>query len=120
MSISALAHVPNSAVKVPVWFSAPLESQHLNESQVQQLYEHYLLLERWNQKINLTTIQSDQELVERHYAESIFFGRHFPQVPSSLVDIGSGAGFPGIPLAVLMPECSVTLVESIQKKAVFL
>jgi len=69
--------------------------------------------------MNLTTVQSGEETVTRHYCESIFFGSHLPPA-DSIVDIGSGAGFPGVPLAIMNPSGAVTLVESHQRKAVFL
>jgi 16S rRNA (guanine527-N7)-methyltransferase len=61
-----------------------------------------------------------EEAVERHYCESLFLGTHLPQGSLRIADIGSGAGFPGLPTAVLRPDCSVTLIESHQRKAVFL
>ena len=70
--------------------------------------------------MNLTTVKSGEETVTRHYCESLFFGSHLPGEPRSVVDIGSGAGFPGVPIAILKPSCAVTLVESHQRKAVFL
>jgi len=84
------------------------------------LEAHYELLLRWNKTINLTTIKELEAIVERHYCESIFLGSHLPANPVSIADIGSGAGFPGIPVAVLRPDCMVTLIESHQRKAVFL
>src|ERR1700738_4164741 len=73
---------------------------------------------RWNQSINLTTVTDPAEAVERHYGESLLLAEHL--TAGRVVDIGSGAGFPGIPVAVVRPECHVTLVESHQRKAVFL
>jgi len=72
--------------------------------------------------MNLTTVKPGPEMVIRHYCESLFFAAHFPasQEPISVVDMGSGAGFPGVPIAVLRPSWHVNLVESNQKKAVFL
>jgi 16S rRNA (guanine527-N7)-methyltransferase len=84
------------------------------------LEAHWELLERWNRKLNLTTISHLEEAVERHYAESLFLGMHLPVGPLRVVDIGSGPGFPGFPVGVLRPDCSVTLIESHQRKAVFL
>ena len=78
-------------------------------------------LERWNKKMNLTSVQPGKETVLRHYCESLFFGSHLASESiDSIADIGSGAGFPGVPIAILKPECNVTLVESNQRKAVFL
>src|SRR5580692_1147128 len=70
--------------------------------------------------MNLTTITSLEEAVERHYCESLFLGAHLPAGSLHVVDVGSGAGFPGFPVAILRPDCTVALVESHQRKAVFL
>ena len=92
----------------------------LSGEQMQALEAHYRLLERWNRSLNLTTIERLEDVVLRHYAESLFVGRFLEPSPQRIVDIGSGAGFPGFPLAILRPDCTVTLVESHQRKAVFL
>ena len=70
--------------------------------------------------MNLTAVQSPEEIVERHYCEALFLAAHLPPGSASVADIGSGAGFPGFPAAVLRPELTVTLIESHQRKAVFL
>lgn len=90
----------------------------LNVQQTQALEAHYNLLLRWNRVVNLTTVTSLDEAVERHYCESLFLGIRLPA--GTVADIGSGAGFPGIPVAILRPDCSVTLIESHSRKAVFL
>jgi 16S rRNA (guanine(527)-N(7))-methyltransferase RsmG len=59
-------------------------------------------------------------MVIRHYCESLFFGSHLPDGSLSVADVGSGAGFPGVPIAILNPSWRVTLIESNQRKAVFL
>jgi len=92
----------------------------LSTFQVAQLEKHFELLKRWNQKLNLTSVQGIEEIVERHYCESLFLAKHLPSGTLRLADIGSGAGFPGFPVAVLRPECSVTLIDSHQRKGVFL
>ena len=92
----------------------------LSPGQVEALEAHYRLLLRWNRTLNLTSIRKIEEAVERHYCESLFLGTHLPQDLLRIADIGSGAGFPGFPIAVLRPDCSVTLIESHQRKAVFL
>ena len=92
----------------------------LSAGQVEALEAHYQLLLRWNRTLNLTSIKRMEEAVERHYCESLFLGTHLPQGHLRIADIGSGAGFPGFPTAVLRPDCSVTLIESHQRKAVFL
>lgn len=92
----------------------------LSAAQIELLEAHYELLVRWNKTLNLTRIEDFEEVVERHYAESLFLAAHIPKGPQRIVDIGSGPGFPGIPLGIVRPDCSVTLVESHQRKAVFL
>jgi 16S rRNA (guanine527-N7)-methyltransferase len=92
----------------------------LSREQVSLLYEHWSLLTRWNRALNLTTVTSLEESVLRHYCESLFVGLHVPVEPVSVLDVGSGAGFPGIPMAILRPDCTFTLAESHQRKAVFL
>src|SRR6266404_7140717 len=92
----------------------------LSEHQLSLLEQHYELLIRWNRKINLTRITTLREAVKYHYCESLYLARSLPQRPLKIVDIGSGAGFPGIPIAIYRPDCSLDLVESHQRKAVFL
>ena len=92
----------------------------LSQRQVAALEAHYDLLLRWNKTLNLTTITSLEEAVERHYCESLFLGAQLPAGNLRVVDVGSGAGFPGFPVGILRPDCSVALVESHQRKAVFL
>jgi 16S rRNA (guanine527-N7)-methyltransferase len=92
----------------------------LSQAQIAALEAHYELLVRWNKTVNLTTITSLEEVVERHYCESLFLGAHLPAGNLRVVDVGSGAGFPGFPVAILRPDCTVALVESHQRKAVFL
>jgi 16S rRNA (guanine(527)-N(7))-methyltransferase RsmG len=93
----------------------------LTDTQISQLERHYDLMTRWNQRMNLTSIRTVEEAITRHYCESLIVGSHLclPE-GSSIVDVGTGAGFPGIPIAILHPEFQVSLVESHQRKAVFL
>lgn len=92
----------------------------LSADQVHQLEKHYDLLLKWNRVLNLTNLQGVEEIVERHYCESIFLAVHLPVGALTLADVGSGAGFPGIPIATVRPECRVSLIESHQRKSVFL
>ena len=87
--------------------------------QFDRLCGHFRLLERWNKRINLTRISDPAEAARRHYGESAHLHRELPDA-ASFVDVGSGAGFPGLPIATLRPSSSITLVESIRKKAEFL
>jgi 16S rRNA (guanine527-N7)-methyltransferase len=108
-------------VSTPDWFSELLPAE-LNQQQIDQLFQHYELLIRWNQRMNLTTVKPGPETVIRHYGESLFFAAKLPAQENeiSVIDAGSGAGFPGIPMAILKPGWTVLLVESNQRKGVFL
>jgi|SRR5579871_266505 len=92
----------------------------LTPEQVAALQAHYELLLRWNQRLNLTRVDSLEQAVERHYCESLFLAKHLGLIPLRICDIGSGAGFPGIPIAIARPDCTITLIESHKRKAVFL
>ena len=78
------------------------------------------LLIRWNAKLNLTAIRDPKEILRRHFVECIFAARMISETVATLLDFGSGAGFPGIPIAICRPETAVTLAESQSKKAAFL
>ncbi len=103
----------------------------------QSLFESILtyidILIRWNARINLTAIRDPEEIVTRHFGESLFAARHlFPkhvgtdafvrptEQSTAVADLGSGAGFPGIPIKLWAPDISLTLIESNHKKATFL
>jgi 16S rRNA (guanine527-N7)-methyltransferase len=78
------------------------------------------LLLKWNARTNLTAIRDPEEIVRRHFGESLFAAQHLDPGTPSLLDFGSGAGFPGLPIALLRPDIQVTLAESQNKKATFL
>jgi 16S rRNA (guanine527-N7)-methyltransferase len=84
-------------------------------------FEVYLsLFVRWSAKINLTSVRDEEGILSRHLIESIACARALPTGISTLLDLGSGGGFPGIPIALCRPEIAVTLAESQGKKAAFL
>jgi 16S rRNA (guanine527-N7)-methyltransferase len=86
-------------------------------------FDAYLeLLLKWNSKLSLTAIREPERIVRRHFVECIQCAQVVPALPegSTLLDFGSGAGFPGIPIAICRPEVRVTLAESQGKKAAFL
>jgi len=84
-------------------------------------FEDYLaLILRWNARVNLTAIRDEEGILKRHFVESIACAQALPAGIDSLLDFGSGAGFPGIPIAICRPEIAVTLAESQNKKAAFL
>ncbi|MBW8749089.1 MAG: 16S rRNA (guanine(527)-N(7))-methyltransferase RsmG [Acidobacteria bacterium] len=78
------------------------------------------LLLKWNARTNLTAIRQPEEMVRRHFGESLFAGGLVPEGAGTMLDLGSGGGFPGIPIQILRPEIAVTLAESQGKKAAFL
>jgi len=92
----------------------------LSDWQVARLRQHYELLTRWNRVLSLTSVRTLEEAVERHYCECLFAACHLPEDAPSIADIGSGAGFPGIPIAIMRQCCPVVLIESHQRKAAFL
>lgn len=92
----------------------------VSKGQLAQFRIHYDLLLRWNQKTNLTAIREPEAILRRHFVESAYLTKVIKFGPGTLVDVGSGAGFPGIPVKVLCPQTKVILVESVQKKAAFL
>lgn len=92
----------------------------VSPEQAGELHRHYSLLVRWNRVLNLTSVERLADAVVRHYCESLFVAAHLPPEAVSVLDVGSGAGFPGIPVAVLRQDCAVTLAESHRRKAVFL
>src|SRR4051812_208138 len=97
----------------------------LASSQLAQISTYMEVLLRWNAKMNLTAVREPERIVTRHFGESLFLARHIAKQgiaksAEKVVDVGSGAGFPGIPLKIALPEISLTLVEAHQRKAVFL
>jgi len=99
---------------------APAFGLTLNERVTETLVEHYLMLLKWNQKIDLTSVVDPVEAARFHYLESLYATQFLvPQVQTA-VDIGSGAGFPGFPLAMSKPNLRVVLIESQSRKSTFL
>lgn len=85
-----------------------------------QLSAYLTLLLKWNARTNLTAIREPREIVLRHFADSLFCARHVDPTGQTLLDFGSGGGFPGIPIALSRPQLRVTLAESQNRKAAFL
>ena len=102
----------------------------LSARQISQLATHFSLLLRWNQKINLTSLRRPEEIATRHFEESLFLTK-LVKLESGLlsgasaqegllVDVGSGAGFPGLPIKIACPSLAVVLLEPNKKKSAFL
>jgi len=93
---------------------------HASPAQLEQFRSHFDLLIRWNARTNLTSVRDPEGILRRHLAESAYLTKVLPLGRGTLVDIGSGAGFPGIPVKILSPQTKVVLVEAVQKKVAFL
>jgi 16S rRNA (guanine527-N7)-methyltransferase len=93
---------------------------HLTDKQVLQIQQYTKILWVWNDKVNLTAIRDPLEILYRHFCESMFGATLLPVENCRLADVGSGGGFPGIPLKILRPDLHVFLVESNVKKATFM
>jgi 16S rRNA (guanine527-N7)-methyltransferase len=92
----------------------------VNETQVAQIQEYIKLLLAWNEKVNLTAIRDPLDILHRHFCESMFPAKLVDLDGCRIADIGTGGGFPGLPLKILLPHAQIALVESSIKKAAFL
>jgi 16S rRNA (guanine527-N7)-methyltransferase len=100
-----------------------IEPVSLSDSQLEAIQAYLDTLLRWNAKLNLTAIRDPEEIITRHFGESLFAARQlFPNADSheTAIDVGSGAGFPGLPLKLWSSSLDLTLIESNQRKATFL
>ena len=96
----------------------------LTEEQLKKFYRYFELLEEKNKVMNLTAITEEREVVTKHFVDSLSLTRVFPELESgrefSVIDVGTGAGFPGIPLKIVYPNLQVTLLDSLKKRVCFL
>jgi len=94
----------------------------LDEMRLCAISKYIDLLMKWNARVNLTAVRKPEEIVPRHFGESFFAAQYAlsKRPANNVIDVGSGAGFPGVPFAMLAPDIFVTLIESNQKKATFL
>lgn len=91
----------------------------LSEIQLKQFYNYMNLLIEWNKKINLTAITEPDEIILKHFVDSLTISKYIPD-GTKLVDVGTGAGFPGIPLKIYRQDIEITLLDSLQKRINFL
>ena len=91
-----------------------------SDDQISKIRAYTLLLLRWNRSVGLTSITDPVEIVGRHFGESMYGSRLLPMENCRLVDIGTGAGFPGLALKIACPGIQLTLIESNKKKCAFL
>ncbi len=91
----------------------------LCEQQLKQFETYANLLDEWNNKINLTAITEPHEVALKHFVDSLY-GIKFISSAKSIIDVGTGAGFPGLPIKIAVPEISLTLLDSLNKRLTFL
>lgn len=90
------------------------------EKQIGTFLIYLAELKKWNRAYNLTGVKKDDEIIIKHFLDSLLYSKVFPQGIISAADIGSGAGFPGVPVKIIHPHLKVFLVEPAQKKTIFL
>lgn len=93
----------------------------ISDKQAEQFYRYYELLVEWNEKMNLTAITEFEDVVVKHFLDSAYGGQVYSfGAGDTVLDLGTGAGFPGIPLKILYPETTFVLMDSLQKRINFL
>ena len=90
-----------------------------DDKQINQFYDYMNLLLEWNEKINLTAIVEPEEVILKHFIDSLTINKYIEK-NKTIADVGTGAGFPGIPLKIYRPDLNVTLVDSLNKRINFL
>ncbi len=92
----------------------------IDDDKVRKFTRYYELLIEWNKKINLTSIVEKDDVVVKHFVDSIALIRFTDLTDLSVIDVGTGAGFPGIPLKIMVPDCNIVLLDSLNKRIGFL
>jgi 16S rRNA (guanine527-N7)-methyltransferase len=94
---------------------------NLNETQINQFLLYKKLLLEWNEKINLTAIIDENEIILKHFVDCLSIGAVYNIAPNTrIIDVGTGAGFPGVPIKIAYPEVNMTLLDSLNKRITFL
>ena len=91
----------------------------INNDQIHKFYKYMQLLLEWNEKINLTAITDENEIILKHFVDSLTVLKYINE-NDKIIDVGTGAGFPGIPIAIMMPNVIITLLDSLNKRINFL
>lgn len=92
----------------------------ISDEQITMFSTYSSMLKEWNEKFNLTAITDESEIIEKHFLDSLILGKYVDLSNKKVLDIGTGAGFPGIPLAILFPTAKISLSDSNRKKITFL
>jgi len=96
-------------------FNIDLQNEH-----VQKFWDYKELLIEWNKKINLTAIEDDREVVIKHFVDSLSVLKHIKDEEQKIIDVGTGAGFPGIPIGIVYKNANIVLLDSLDKRIKFL
>ena len=91
----------------------------LSEKQLNQFYNYMNILIEWNKVMNLTNITEPEEIIQKHFVDSLTILKSIKE-NDSIIDVGTGAGFPGIPIKIVFPETRITLLDSLNKRIKFL
>ena len=102
-----------------LWLKAKSIEIELNSEQIEKFYNYYLLLIEWNEKMNLTAITEANDVILKHFIDSLTICKYIPE-NARIIDIGTGAGFPGIPLKIYREDIEMVLLDSLNKRITFL
>ena len=91
-----------------------------SSEQIRYFMTYLAELKKWNRAYNLTALKKDEDIIIKHFLDSLLYIKAFPEGELKLIDAGTGAGFPGIPIKIVRPEIDITLIESSRKKTAFL
>lgn len=91
----------------------------LTDDKIESFFKYMYLLKEWNEKINLTSIIEEKDIILKHFIDSLTILKYLPE-ETSIIDVGTGAGFPGIPVKIANPKIKLTLLDSLQKRVNFL
>lgn len=95
-------------------------SIELSHEQASKFSQYAELLVKWNENINLTAITDEEDIVIKHFLDSLSINPYIPEGPKTLIDVGTGAGFPGIPIKIIREDFKITLLDSLEKRVKFL
>jgi 16S rRNA (guanine527-N7)-methyltransferase len=91
-----------------------------SSEQISSFMTYLSELKKWNRAYNLTALKKDEDIIIKHFLDSLLYIKAFPEGELKLIDAGTGAGFPGIPIRIVRPDIDITLIESSRKKTAFL